>query len=173
VHMSTQIAKLYQTALRLEQEHDRRPTPQEIAHEMGLTPQRVRWMLKISRYPLSLEQPVGEEQESELGALIEDESTPKPPESANLRLLRDKLEIILATLAPREARILRLRFGLQDGKSYTLEEIAQGIAPAAPPTSQPAAAWVPDLRRWPPRVARPRAATATWPPGCRDRSGYN
>ena len=125
VHMSAKIGQLYKIARRFEQEHDRRPTPEEIAQEMGLKPQRVRWMLKISRYPLSLERPVGEEQDSELGAFIEDESTPEPPELANQRLLRNKLEQVLATLTPREARILGLRFGLQDGTSYTLEEIGQ------------------------------------------------
>ena len=92
---------------------------------MGLKPERVRWMLKISRYPLSLERPVGEEQDGELGALIEDESIPEPPELANQGLLRDQLEKALSTLTPRQARILRLRFGLLDGRNYTLEEIGQ------------------------------------------------
>jgi RNA polymerase primary sigma factor len=82
-------------------------------------------MLKISRYPLSLERPVGEERNEELGTFIQDESSPQPPESAHLRLLRDKLEEVLTTLTAREARILRLRFGLQDGQSYTLEEVGR------------------------------------------------
>jgi len=125
VHMSAKISQLYKTARRLEQEYDRRPTPEEIAQEMGLKPQRVRWMLRISRYPLSLERPVGEEQNEELGTFIEDQSTPQPSESAHLRLLRDQLENVLATLTAREARILRLRFGLQDGRYYTLEEVGQ------------------------------------------------
>jgi RNA polymerase primary sigma factor len=125
VHMSAQISQLYKVARRLEQECNRRPTPEELAKEMGLKPKRVRWMLRISRYPLSLERPVGEEQDGELGALVEDESTPEPPELANLRLLRDQLEKVLSTLTPREARILRLRFGLVDGRNYTLEEIGQ------------------------------------------------
>jgi RNA polymerase primary sigma factor len=125
VHMSGKISRLYKTSRRLEQEYDRRPTPEEIAKEMGLKPKRVRWMLKISRYPLSLERPVGEEQNEELGVFIEDERTPEPPELANHRLLRDQLEKVLATLTAREARILRLRFGLQDGRMYTLEEIGQ------------------------------------------------
>jgi RNA polymerase primary sigma factor len=116
---------MYKTARRLEQAYQRKPTPEEIAQEMGLKAQRVRWMLKISYYPLSLERPVGEERDEELGAFIEDESTPEPPELANQRLLRDKLEDALATLTAREARILRLRFGLQDGRSYTLEEVGQ------------------------------------------------
>jgi RNA polymerase primary sigma factor len=125
IHMTGKISRLYKTARRLEQEHDRRPTPEEIAQELGLKPRKVRWMLKVSRFPLSLERPVGEEQDNELGALIEDDGTPQPPESAHQHLLRDKLEEVLSTLSPREARILRLRFGLQDGQSYTLEEIGQ------------------------------------------------
>jgi RNA polymerase primary sigma factor len=125
VHMSAKISRLYKTARRLEQEYDRKPTPEEIAKEMGLTPKRVRWMLKISHFPLSLERPVGKEKESELGAFIEDESAPQPPESAHLGLLRDKLKEVLATLTAREARILRLRFGLQDGRCYTLAEVGE------------------------------------------------
>jgi len=123
VHMSGKISRLYKISRRLEQEYDRRPTPEEIAQEMGLKPQRVRWMIKISHYPLSLERPVGQERNEELGALIEDESTPEPPAIANQRLLRDQLEKVLATLTAREARILRLRFGLHDGRTYTLEEV--------------------------------------------------
>jgi RNA polymerase primary sigma factor len=123
IHMSGKISRLYKTARRLEQEYNRRPAPEEIAQELGLKPRKVRWMLKVSRYPLSLERPVGEEQDSELGALIEDDNVPQPTESADQRLLRDKLEEVLDTLSPREARILRLRFGLQDGRCYTLEEV--------------------------------------------------
>jgi len=125
VHMSAKISRVYQTSRRLEQEYDRRPTPEEIAQEMGLKPRRVRWMLKISRYPLSLERPVGEERHEELGAYIEDESTPEPPELANQRLLRQQLGKVLDTLTAREARILRLRFGPHDGRNYTLEEVGR------------------------------------------------
>ena len=123
VHMSDRIRRMYQIAYRLEQEHDRRPTPEEIAHEMGLRPRKVRWMLKVSYYPLSLERPVGEDKDAELGQFIEDDGTPAPAESASRQLLRDKIEQVLSTLTAREARILRLRFGLQDGHSYTLEEV--------------------------------------------------
>jgi RNA polymerase primary sigma factor len=125
VHMSAKISQLYKTARRLEQKYNRKPTPKEIAQEMGLKPRRVRWMLRISHYPLSLERPVGEERDEELGTFVEDESTPQPPESAYLGLLRDQLEKALATLTAREARILRLRFGLQDGRCHTLEEVGQ------------------------------------------------
>jgi RNA polymerase primary sigma factor len=125
VHMGDQISRLYKTAHRLEQECGRRPTPEEIAQEMGLKPRKVRWILKVSRYPLSLERLVGEEEDSELGSFIEDDSIPPPDQSAHQHLLCDKVEEVLNTLTPREARILRLRFGLQDGRSYTLEEVGQ------------------------------------------------
>ena len=125
VHMSDRIRRLYKTARQLEQEHGRKPTPEEIAQEMDLDARKVRWMLKVSWRPLSLERPVGEEEDSELGSFIEDESTPTPTQSAYQNLLREKVEEVLSTLTPREARILRLRFGLQNGRSYTLEEVGQ------------------------------------------------
>ncbi|MBN1642824.1 MAG: RNA polymerase sigma factor RpoD [Anaerolineae bacterium] len=125
VHMSDRIRRLYKTARQLEQEHGRKPTPEEIAAEMELEPRKVRWMLKVSWRPLSLERPVGEEEDSELGSFIEDDTTPTPTQSAYQNLLREKVEEVLSTLTPREARILRLRFGLQNGRSYTLEEVGQ------------------------------------------------
>jgi len=125
VHMSDRIRRLYKTARQLEQEHGRKPTPEEIAEAMELEPRKVRWMLKVSWRPLSLERPVGEEEDSELGSFIEDENTPTPTQSAYQNLLREKVEEVLSTLTPREARILRLRFGLQNGRSYTLEEVGQ------------------------------------------------
>jgi RNA polymerase primary sigma factor len=125
VHMSDSIRRLYKTARRLEQEHGRKPTPEEIANELGMEPRKVQWMLKVSWQPLSLERPVGEEEDSELGNFIEDDSSPTPPQSAYQNLLREKVEEVLATLTPREARILRLRFGLHNGRSYTLEEVGQ------------------------------------------------
>jgi len=125
VHMSDRIRRLYKTARQLEQEHGRKPTPEEIGVEMGLEPRKVRWMLKVSWRPLSLERPVGEDEDSELGSFIEDDSTPTPTLSAYQNLLREKVEEVLSTLTPREARILRLRFGLQNGRSYTLEEVGQ------------------------------------------------
>jgi len=125
VHMSDRIRRLYKAARQLEQEHGRKPTPEEIATEMEMEPRKVQWMLKVSWRPLSLEQPVGEEEDSELGSFIEDEGLPTPTQSAYDNLLREKVEEVLATLTPREARILRLRFGLQNGRSYTLEEVGQ------------------------------------------------
>nr|HID14738.1 sigma-70 family RNA polymerase sigma factor [Anaerolineae bacterium] len=125
VHMSDRIRRLYNTARQLEQEHGRRPTPEEIAAEMDIEPRKVQWMLKVSWRPLSLERPVGEDEDSELGSFIEDETTPTPTQSAYQHLLGEKVEEMLATLSPREARILRLRFGLLNGRSYTLEEVGQ------------------------------------------------
>jgi RNA polymerase primary sigma factor len=123
VHMNDRIRRVYQTAHELEQETNRRPTAEEIASEMGLRPSKVRWMLKVSRYPLSLERPVGDDDPDELGSFIPDDNMPAPPEEASQQLLREEVEQVLGTLTPREARILRLRFGLHDGHSYTLEEI--------------------------------------------------
>jgi len=125
VHMSDRIRRLYKTARRLEQERGRKPTPEEIAEELKLEPRKVRWMLRVSWRPLSLERPVGEEEDNELGNFIEDDTTPTPTQSAYEHLLKEKVEEVLTTLTPREARILRLRFGLQDGRSYTLEEVGQ------------------------------------------------
>ncbi|HVO42848.1 MAG TPA: RNA polymerase sigma factor RpoD [Aggregatilineales bacterium] len=125
VHMSDRIRHLYKTARQLEQEHGRKPTPEEIAKAMNCDPRKVQWMLKVSWRPLSLERPVGEEEDSELGSFIEDETTPTPTQSAFQNLLHEKVEEVLSTLTPREARILRLRFGLQNGKQYTLEEVGQ------------------------------------------------
>jgi RNA polymerase primary sigma factor len=125
VHMSDRIRRLYNTARALEQEHGRRPTPEEIADEMDIEPRKVQWMLRVSWRPLSLEQPVGEEDDNELGSFIEDDDTPTPTQSTFRFLLGEKLEELLATLNPREARILRLRFGLINGRSYTLEEVGQ------------------------------------------------
>ena len=125
VHMSDRIRRLYRTARELEQENGRVPTPEEIASEMDLEPRKVQWMLRVSWQPLSLERPVGEEEDSELGSFIEDESTPTPSQDAYHNLLADKIEEILTTLSPREARILRLRFGLVNGRSYTLEEVGK------------------------------------------------
>ena len=125
VHMSDRIRKLYRVSRELEQLFGREPTPKEIATKMDLTTQKVRWMLRISRRPLSLEKPVGEDGDSELGSFIEDEETPAPTDSATHDLLRQELENALATISPREARILRLRFGLIDGRAHTLEELGQ------------------------------------------------
>jgi RNA polymerase primary sigma factor len=125
VHLSDRIRKVYQVAQQLEQDWGRQPTPEEIAVQLSLPPQKVQWMLKVSQRPLSLEKPVGEEEDSELGSFIPDDEAPTPSESTYQNMLQQKLEDILTTLTPREARILRLRFGLHDGRSYTLEEVGR------------------------------------------------
>jgi len=125
VHMSDRIRRLYKTAQQLEQEYGRPPTPEEIAAELDLEPRKVQWMMRVSWRPLSLEHPVGEEEDNELGAFIEDDSTPTPPQSAYQKMLAEKIEEVLSTLSPREARILRLRFGLGGNRSHTLEEVGQ------------------------------------------------
>jgi RNA polymerase primary sigma factor len=125
VHMEEAIRKLNRTAYQMEQDRGQPPSAEEIADEMGLKPRRVRWMMKVAQRPLSLQKPVGEEEDSELGSFIEDEELPSPPEVAEQTLLRATLGELLTTLSPREALVLRLRFGLQDGHYYTLEEVGQ------------------------------------------------
>jgi len=125
VHMSDRIRKLYRVARELEQELGRKPSLEEIAAQMEVEPRKVQWMLKVSWQPLSLEHPVGEDDDSELGNFIENDAMPTPAQSAYDRMLQEKIEELLTTLTPREARILRLRFGLQNGRSYTLEEVGQ------------------------------------------------
>ena len=124
-HVGDRIRKVYRTAQQLEQDGGQKPTPTEIAKCMGVDPSKVRWLLKVSRRPLSLEKPVGEEEDSELGEFIEDEDSPTPTDMVTQNILAEKMEEVLSTLSPREARILRLRFGLQDGRSYTLKEVGE------------------------------------------------
>ncbi|MEK7787371.1 MAG: sigma-70 family RNA polymerase sigma factor [Chloroflexota bacterium] len=125
VHMSDRIRRLYKVARELEQSLGRKPPPEEIAHELDVEPRKVQWMLKVSWQPLSLEQPVGEDEDDELGSFVEDDNALSPVQSAQQNLLRETVEEVLGTLPPREARILRLRFGLQNGRAYTLEEVGQ------------------------------------------------
>ena len=125
VHMSDRIRRLYKIARQLEQNLGRKPTPEEIGMVMEVDARKVQWMMRVSWRPLSLETPVGEEEDTELGAFVEDDNTPTPPQSAYQNLLRDKIEEVLSTLHPREARILRLRFGLHNGRPYTLEEVGK------------------------------------------------
>jgi RNA polymerase primary sigma factor len=125
VHMSDRIRRLYKVSRELEQIYGRKPTPEEIAYKLNVEPRKVQWMLKVSWQPLSLEQPVGEDEDDELGSFVEDENAPSPSQSAHQNLLHETLEEVLSTLPPREARILRLRFGLQNGRAYTLEEVGQ------------------------------------------------
>jgi RNA polymerase primary sigma factor len=124
VHMVDRIRQLYRTTHEMEQKLGRVPTTDELATNLGVLPNKVDWMLRVSWLPLSLESPINEEEEdSELGMFVEDQVTPTPIQSAYSKLLREKVEEVLDTLPPREARILRLRFGLENGRTYTLEEV--------------------------------------------------
>ncbi len=126
VHMVDRIRQLYKTSHELEQSLGRLPTTEELAERVGIQPHKVDWMMQVSWLPLSLESPINEDEEdAELGMFVEDEITPTPIQSAYAKLLSEKIEEVLDTLPPREARILRLRFGLENGRSYTLEEVGQ------------------------------------------------
>ena len=124
-HLGGRISKLYQVAQELEQEYGRQPTPEEIAEHMELPADRVRWMLRTSRQPVHLERPVGDESDAELGDFIEDVDAPPPAETVANNMLTEEIGEILDQLTPREARILRLRYGLQDGESRTLKEVGE------------------------------------------------
>jgi RNA polymerase primary sigma factor len=124
-HLGGRISKLYQVAQELEQEYGRQPTAEEIAETMELPAERVRWMLRTSRQPVHLERPVGDESDAELGDFIEDIEAPPPAEMVASNMLTEELGDILDQLTPREARILRLRYGLQDGESRTLKEVGE------------------------------------------------
>lgn len=123
VHMTEVINKLMRHHRRLLQDYGREPTHEEIGKVMELSPERVKEILKISQEPVSLQTPVGEEGDSDLGDFIEDRSAPAPSEAASFQLLKEQIDDVLHTLTDRERRILQLRFGLEDGRSRTLEEI--------------------------------------------------
>lgn len=125
VHMVETINKLIRVSRQLLQEFGRDPLPEEIAKEMDIPVERVREILKIAQEPVSLETPIGEEEDSHLGDFIEDEDAPAPGEAASFILLKEQLEEVLETLTPREEKVLRLRFGLDDGRARTLEEVGQ------------------------------------------------
>jgi len=126
VHMVDRIRLLYKTTHELEQKLGRAPTNEELAEKLEVPVDKIEWMLRVSWLPLSLESPINDDEEdSELGQFIEDQQTPTPIQSAYAKLLREKIEEVLDTLPPREARILRLRFGLDNGHSYTLEEVGE------------------------------------------------
>jgi RNA polymerase primary sigma factor len=125
VHMGDRIRKMAQVAQRLEKEGGQRPTPEEIAVEMDESPAKIRRMMRWASRPLSLEQPAGKDGDVELGYFVEDEGMPQPEEMADIHLLDQTLETLLSSLTPREARILRLRYGLQDGQTRTLKEVGE------------------------------------------------
>ena len=125
VHMVETINKLIRVSRQLLQELGREPTPEEIAAEMNLPVERVREILKISQEPVSLETPIGEEEDSHLGDFIQDDNVPVPAEAAAFTLLKEQLVEVLETLTDREQKVLRLRFGLDDGRARTLEEVGK------------------------------------------------
>jgi|YNPBryantNP2012_1023418.scaffolds.fasta_scaffold05304_4 RNA polymerase primary sigma factor len=125
VHMCERINKLTRVSRQLVQELGREPTSEELAKELNTTPRKVERIIKISQRPLSLEMPVGEEQDSHLGDFIPDDTTLGPTDAASHQLLREQMEELLTSLSPREGRVLQLRFGLKDGKAHTLEEVGR------------------------------------------------
>ena len=125
VHMTDRLRTMYKTAHKLEQHYGRPPTADELSVELGVEMDKVQWMLEVSHVPISLESPVGEDEDSEFGMFVEDTFTPSPSQTAYENMLRERVEQVLATLSPREARILRLRFGLENGHPYTLEEVGR------------------------------------------------
>ena len=125
VHMVETINKLIRTSRHLLQQLGREPTPEEIAKEMEIPVEKVLEIQKIAQDPVSLETPIGEEDDSHLGDFIQDEDSPAPQDSVAYTLLREQLEEVMSTLTPREAKVLKLRFGLEDGKARTLEEVGK------------------------------------------------
>lgn len=125
VHMVETINKLNRVSRQLLQELGREPTPEEIAAEMNMPVDRVREILKISQEPVSLETPIGEEEDSHLGDFIQDDNVPVPADAAAFTLLKEQLEEVLGTLTEREQKVLTLRFGLEDGRARTLEEVGK------------------------------------------------
>ncbi len=123
VHMVETINKLVRVSRQLVQELGREPTPEELAKELNMSIEKVREISKISQEPVSLETPIGEEEDSHLGDFIEDHEAPAPSEAASFVLLKEQLVDVLKTLTPREEKVLRLRFGLDDGRQRTLEEV--------------------------------------------------
>ena len=125
VHMVETINKLIRTSRRLVQEYGREPTSEEIGKGMEITPEKVREIIKVSQEPVSLETPIGEEEDSHLGDFIEDRTAQAPPDVASHQLLKEQVEEVLGSLTDRERRVLQLRFGLEDGRSRTLEEVGR------------------------------------------------
>ena len=125
VHMVETIHKVSRTARQLLQELGREPNTDEIAEKLGITPEKVREIMKIAQDPVSLETPIGEEEDSHLGDFVEDNDSPAPSDSASYSLLREQLCNILHTLTPREEQVIKLRFGLVDGRPRTLEEVGK------------------------------------------------
>jgi len=125
VHMVETINKLLNISRRLAQEYGREPTPKEIGEEMGIPPEKIRGIMKLAQLPISLEAPIGDEEDNHLGDFIEDRNALPPPDAASKQLLKEQIDGVLSSLTPREQRVLQLRFGLEDGRSRTLEEVGK------------------------------------------------
>ena len=125
VHMVETINKVMRVSRQLLQELGHDPSPEEIAEEMNIPVEKVRDILKIAQEPISLETPIGEEEDSHLGDFIPDEDASEPAEAASYTLLKEQLQEVLSTLTPREEKVLKLRFGLEDGRTRTLEEVGR------------------------------------------------
>jgi RNA polymerase primary sigma factor len=125
VHMVETITKVKKTSSQLLHKNGHDPTPEEIAAELNLPVERIREIMRIAQDPVSLETPIGEEEDSHLGDFIPDEDAPAPADAASLILLKEKLGEVLSTLTEREEKVLRLRFGLEDGRQRTLEEVGK------------------------------------------------
>ena len=125
VHMADRLRQVYKTSHQMEQNLGRMPTSEELAEKMEIDHSKLRWMLQVAQPPLSLETPVGEEEDAELGMYIEDVTSPSPAQAVYENMLRERVDEVLSTLSPREARVLRLRFGLGHDRAYTLEEVGQ------------------------------------------------
>jgi RNA polymerase primary sigma factor len=125
VHMTDRIRRMYRAAHELEQFLGRPPTAEELADRLEVSLRKVEWMQQVSWVPLSLESPVGEDEDAELGMFIEDRITPAPTQVVFHNMLRERVDEVLASLTPREARVLRLRFGLDEDRPYTLEEVGE------------------------------------------------
>ncbi|MCD7753938.1 MAG: sigma-70 family RNA polymerase sigma factor, partial [Clostridiales bacterium] len=125
VHMVETINKVIRVSRQLLQELGHDPSPEEIAEEMNMPVDKVREILKIAQEPVSLETPIGEEEDSHLGDFVQDEDACEPAEAASYTLLKEQLTEVLSTLTPREEKVLKLRFGLEDGRTRTLEEVGK------------------------------------------------
>jgi len=123
VYLGDRVRQFQQVAHALEQELGRPPTLQELAQELNVTPEKVHWVMQMSQTPLSLEDPYGDEEDSEFGAFVEDETAEQPYDAVQQMMLQEQVEQALATLTPREARVLRLRYGLGYQRQLTLEEV--------------------------------------------------
>jgi len=127
VHMGDQISKYMRTRNQLKQKLNREPTNREVAEILGVTPEKIQYLKKVAQRPLSFETPIGDDGDTVLGDFIDDESIPAPEETATANLLREHLDAVMEVLPPREARVIQLRYGLREGRPYTLEEVGDKL----------------------------------------------